>query len=861
MVKDPSCGMEVNPVTAKFKIEGRSQTYYFCSAECKAKFEDVSKAIIVISNMRCANCVRTIETALKKIAGVKSASVNFAASKAFVDYDPKLVSEKLLREAIEKSGYKTESHETINAQTQLESGVVTLEISGMDSAHCQMIVEGALRKVEGVSEVKVNLATSKARVKGGNVDSLIAAVKNAGYGATVADTKVHSEVAHWGKRVSIAAVFGVPLLYLAMGHMAGLPLPELSMTTSALLQLLLATPIIIAGFEFYTKGLRALLINRVPNMDSLVAVGTGAAYLYSAFVFVMLMVGKEGYTMEMLYFEIAGLIVAFILLGKLLEAIARGKASDAIRKLLSLQPTTALRVTGKRGDEVFTQEISLDEVQVGDILLVSPGKRIPTDGVVTDGLSSVDESMITGESLPVEKVKGSAVIGGTVNKTGSFYMRASKVGKDTALAQIVRLVEEAQGSKAPIEEVADKVSYYFVPAVILIAVASFVSWWTFGDWALAFTSFVAVLIIACPCALGLATPTAVMVGSGKGAQNGILFKNAKSLQETRDIKVVLFDKTGTLTKGEPEVTDIVPVGKSSAEGLLQLAAILERKSEHPLAEAILNAAKARKIAIPEAIHFKSITGQGVQASYKGKNLLLGNRRLMSGEKIDVESIEQKVQDLELQGKTVVYLATSKQLLGIIAVADQLKPFAKETVEELHRLGKKVMLITGDNERVARAVAKEAGIDDVLANVLPGEKASRVKQLQERGKKVAMVGDGVNDAPALSQADVGIAIGSGTDIAIESGDVVLMKSDVRDVVTAIELSAKTMRKIKQNLFWAFAYNIILIPVAAGAIYPFTGTLLNPLLAGIAMSLSSVSVVSNSLLLRFYKPSLAKSLPRP
>ncbi|MBI4146266.1 cadmium-translocating P-type ATPase [Candidatus Woesearchaeota archaeon] len=844
--------MDVSPITAKFSIKKSGETFYFCSLNCKEQFEKkTTKSVIPISGMRCASCVLKIESVLKGVGGVKSAVVNFASGKAFVDYDPAMVSEQVLKDAIKKTGYETEVHEAV------AGGKVTLGISGMESQHCANIVEQSLLKVEGVSGVKVNLASNKAFVTGTvSADKLILAVKNAGYDASLADGEREAreaEVRHWKLRVLIAAIFGIPLLYLAMGHMAGLPLPMLSDRVNALLQFVLATPIVLAGSEFYTKGFRALF-NRLPNMDSLVAIGTGAAYVYSLFVAVMLFAGT-GYTTELLYFEIAGLIVAFIMLGKMLEAIAKGKTSEAIKKLLKLQAKTAIVLRGK--DEV---EISIDDVKIGDVVVVKPGQRVPVDGVVTSGHSSVDESMISGESIPVEKTISSKVIGGTVNATGTFTFKASKIGADTLLAQIIRMVEEAQGSKAPIQELADKISFYFVPAVMLIAVASFASWWAFGATSMGLTTFIAVLIIACPCALGLATPTAIMVGTGKAAEHGVLFKDAESLQKARDLKIIVFDKTGTLTKGKPEVTDVIPVGKARPDAVLQVAAILEKRSEHPLAEAVVRAAKERKLSVPEASHFESITGKGVSAKYGGKQLFLGNRALLEGKKIDVAAFEQKAVELEGQGKTVVFVATAKQVLGLIAVRDELKPFAKEAVQELHSLGKKVYLITGDNERTARAIAQEAGIDNVLAGVLPGQKAEKIKELQAKFK-VAMVGDGINDAPALTQADVGIAIGSGTDIAIEAGNIVLVKNDVRDVVTAMQLSARTMRKIKQNLFWAFAYNIILIPVAAGAIYPITGHLLNPVLAGVAMALSSVSVVSNSLILRFYTPKLAKAVPMP
>ncbi len=774
-MKDPVCGMEVNPITAKFSLKKDGETFYFCSKLCQEKFSHLAKAVISVSGMHCASCVTTIENALKAVPGVMNAVVNFASSRAYVDYNPSLSSENMLRESIEKSGYKAEHR----------------------------------------GEVKVD------------------------------------EVSFWKKRMVVAGVFAVPLLYLTMGKMAGLPLPVLKPAMNVVIQFVLATVVVLAGSVFYVRGFRALF--RIePDMNSLIAVGTGSAYLFSLFAGVMILLGKKGYAVDMLYFESAGIIVAFIILGELLEAVAKGRASDAIRKLLGLQPKTALVVRNKE-----EMEIPVEEVQVGDVVIVKPGQRVPVDGVVVEGSSSVDESMISGESIPVEKVINGKVIAGSVNKTGTFKFKAKKIGADTVLARIVKMVEDAQGSKAPVQNLADSIAFYFAPIVIIIAIASFGVWYYFGLPAFGFKAFIAVLIIACPCALGLATPTAIMVGSGKAAEFGILFKNAEALQRSRDLDVIVFDKTGTLTVGKPEVTDIVSVGSAKPEGILQLAAILELRSEHPLAEAILSAAKQRKFAVPEPFGFQSFSGKGVSAKYKGKVLFLGNRALMDENKINVKGVD----SLEAQGKTVVFLSSQKQLIGVIAVADRVKPFAKEAVQELHRLGKRVMLITGDNERTASAIASQLGIDDFIANVLPGQKALKIKDLQSKGFRVAMVGDGVNDAPALSQADVGIAIGSGTDVAIEAGSVVLVKNDLRDVVTAISLSRYTMYKIRQNLFWAFAYNIVLIPVAAGVLYPFTGWLLSPVIAGAVMALSSVSVVGNSLLMKFYKPKLTGKVPMP
>ena len=583
-------------------------------------------------------------------------------------------------------------------------------------------------------------------------------------------------------------------------------------------------------------------------MDTLVALGTGTAYVYSVAISFFIWQGKSGYGPHNLYYEVTALLIAFILLGRYLESVAKGRTSEAIKKLIGLQAKTALVLHGTK--EV---EVPIEEVRVGDSIVVKPGQKIPVDGVITKGASSVDESMITGESIPVEKKEGDQVIGATINKVGSFVFRATKVGSETAIAQIIKLVEEAQGSKAPIQQLADKISAYFVPTVLAIGIASFVGWVSFGmGIAFAIKTFVAVLIIACPCALGLATPTAIMVGTGKGAEHGILIKSAEALQYSREINVILFDKTGTLTKGKPEVTDVIPTVQFKAEEVIQLAAIAEKRSEHPLGEAIVKKAKEENPTLPDPLSFHAIAGQGLEATWSKKKILLGNRKFMTERKISFKAIVSEIERLETEGKTVMILAVDDALAGIIAVADTVKDGSKEAVRELERLRKQVYMITGDNARTAKAIAAKVGITHVLAEVLPEEKAKEVKKLQAQGMKVAMVGDGINDAPALAQADVGIAIGSGTDIAIESADIVLVKADVRDVARAIDLSTYTIRKIKQNLFWAFVYNVVGIPVAAGILYPFTGWLLSPVIAGAAMAFSSVSVVSNSLLMKRWKP---------
>jgi len=583
-------------------------------------------------------------------------------------------------------------------------------------------------------------------------------------------------------------------------------------------------------------------------MDSLIFIGTSAAYVYSILVSIAIWFGIGEHSIEELYFEVAAFILFFILLGKYLEAITKGKTSEAIKKLIGLQPKEATIV--KDNEEI---KIPISEVKVGDIILVKPGEKIPVDGIVIDGYSGVDEKAITGESIPVEKKKGDEVISATINKTGVLRFRATRVGKDTMLAQIIKIVEEAMGSKAPIQLLADKVSFYFVPSVIGIAIFAFVVWLLLGQsLAFALTVFVAVLIIACPCALELATPTAVMMGTGLAAKYGILIKSGKALEIARDLDIVIFDKTGTLTKGEPSVTDVVKIRNDVSENLiLQVVASVEKNSEHPLAQAIINKAKEEKINFSEVKNFQAIPGHGVLADLENKKILFGTRKLMFDNQIDPSLIEEKMIALENQGKTTMILAQDKNIIGIIAVADTLKDYSKEAVKMLHEMGKKVAIITGDNKRVGQAIAQQVGIDRVLAEVLPQEKSAEIKKLQSEGNVVAMVGDGINDAPALAQADLGIALGSGTDVAMETGEIVLIKDDLRDVVAAIDLSKYTLNKIKQNLFWAFFYNIVGIPLAAGILYPFTGWLLNPAIAAAAMAFSSVSVVSNALLMKRYE----------
>ena len=643
----------------------------------------------------------------------------------------------------------------------------------------------------------------------------------------------------------ISLCFSVPLMYLMFAQGLKLPIFKYFLENNATIQFLLATPVMIAGYQFFTKGFWAVIKTKTANMNTLIALGVGAAYLYSLYATVAIWIGSEKFSSKDLYYEVAAFLITFILLGKWLEAKAKGKTSEAIKKLIGLQPKKAWVIRDEK-----EQEIPVEEVIVGDIVIIKPGQKIPVDGEIFEGHSSVDESMITGESIPVEKTSGNQVIGATLNKTGSFKFKATRIGKDTALSQIIKLVEEAQQSKAPIQELADKISAYFVPAVLVIGILSFGIWFFVGkDFLFSLTTMITVFIIACPCALGLATPTAILVGTGLGAENGILIKNAEALQKACKIRAIVFDKTGTLTKGKPELTDVISYN-SSEEEVLKLAASIEKKSEHPLAEAIVRGAEEKNIILQDVQNFESITGKGVYGKIAENEIFLGNTRLMQEKNMDVSKAINDVEKMQNEGKTAMLIAENNNLKGIVAVADTLKEFSKEAVNHLKNIGLKVVMITGDNKRTGKAIANQVGIDLVLAEVLPKDKAEEIKKLQEKGL-VAMVGDGINDAPALTQSDIGIAIGSGTDVAIESGDIVLIKEDLRDVAMAIDLSRYTMKKIKQNLFWAFFYNVVGIPIAAGVFYPLTGFLLNPMIAGVAMVFSSISVVGNSLLMKRYK----------
>ena len=745
-----------------------------------------------------------------------------------------------------------------------------LKISGMTCAACSARIEKVVSKIEGVESVTVNLTTEKLSAyideEVADVQKIKAAVERAGFGwselkegSQQADEdrqKKEREINLLWKKFIVSAVFSLPLLYISMGSMLSflsfLPIPKYLEPMDyplnfALVQILLTIPVLIAGNRFYVVGFRAIRM-KSPNMDSLIAMGTTAALIYSLYSTWQIYQGNMGFV-EGLYFETAGVIITLILLGKSMEAVSKGRTSEAIKKLMGLAPKTATVI--KNGKEI---EISIDDVEENDIVLVKPGAKIPVDGEITEGFTSVDESMLTGESMPVDKKVGDSVFAATINKNGLIRFRATKVGDNTALAQIIKLIEDAQQSKAPIAQMADIVSGYFVPTVFVIAIASFALWMLSGETlSFSLTIFVSVLVIACPCALGLATPTAIMVGTGKGAENGILIKGGEALETTHKINTIIFDKTGTITEGKPTVTDIITAGTVDSDSLLQITASAEKGSEHPLGDAIVKSAEDKGLELYPIEHFESITGQGINATIQGKQLLIGNIRLMQEMNIAVEAVLKDADTLAAQGKTPMYIALDSKLAGIIAVADVVKPGSAKAVKKLMEMGIEVAMITGDNRRTAEAIAKQVGITRVLSEVLPQDKSGEVKKLQQEGRRVAMVGDGINDAPALVQSDIGIAIGSGTDVAMESADIVLMHSDLMDVVTAIQLSKSTIRNIKQNLFWAFAYNVAGIPLAAGVLHIFGGPLLNPIFAAAAMSLSSVSVLSNALRLRRFKVS--------
>ena len=739
------------------------------------------------------------------------------------------------------------------------------KLSGMTCAACAMTVEMAVKDLETVEDVSVNLATERLSLlpkAGFDSQQVLDAVAEAGYQAEEKGKDRPSDVSEEAvikaqelrkrkQQLLILLLTALPLLYISMGSMVGLPLPSFLDHMAyplvfVLSQLLLTLPAVWIGRGFYQRGFRNL-IKRHPNMDSLIAVGTSAAFFYSLYSVSQVFLGHHPFVHQ-LYFESVAVIIALVLLGKYLESSAKGRTSQAIQSLLELVPSQATVI---RYGEAVT--IDTEDIRVGDIIRIKPGERMPVDGLVTEGQTFVDESMMTGESVPIEKKVGDTITSATINQNGSIDYQATRVGSDTTLAQIVRLVEEAQGSKAPIAALADKISLYFVPIVLSLATLSALGWYFLAGESLSFSLsiFIAVLVIACPCALGLATPTAIMVGTGKGAENGILIKSGQALEAAYQLNTIVLDKTGTITIGKPSLTDLLPLSDFNRSDLLQLIASAEQHSEHPLAQAILEAAEEEGLDLLPVSHFEAIVGRGLSAQVEGRQLLVGNESLMKEKSIDSSAFQEQLLELSQDGKTAMFVAIDGQLTGILAVADEMKSSSLKAVQELQSMGLEVIMLTGDREETATAIAQKAGIQKVIAGVLPDGKATAIKNLQEAGKKLAMVGDGINDAPALVQADVGIAIGSGADVAIESADVVLMHSDLQDVVKAIKLSQATIRNIKENLFWAFAYNTLGIPIAMGLLHLFGGPLLNPMLAGLAMSLSSVSVVANALRLGRFK----------
>lgn len=815
-----------------------------------------------VQGLSCASCAHAVEVALQAVTGVKSAQVNLATEKVSLETEGS-VSPLDLQAAVQAAGY----------DLVLPQVTQNFALTGMSCASCAANIESAVSSLPEVSAASVNLATEVLSVTyqpgAINEEIICQTVAEAGYQAQVladqagasqaqiqqeadqaAQAKASHQAALW-RRFWLSAIFALPLLCLAMAEMVGLTLPTwLSHRGDGQLfvslQLALTLPILWLGRSFFLNGFKHLVKGH-PNMDSLVALGTSAAVAYSLYSSIQVWLGDHHAAMS-LYYESAGVILTLVTLGKYFEARSKGQTSAAIQALIKLAPQEAQVL--REGQEVT---LPLDQVQVGDLVRVRPGQKIPVDGRVVEGQSWVDESMLTGESLPVAKKVGDQVVGASLNQQGSLIVETNKVGQDTTLAQIIHLVQAAQGSKAPIAQLADRVSAVFVPVVMTLALVAGLAWYLIGgqSWGFALTISIAVLVIACPCALGLATPTAIMVGTGKGAEQGILIKSGTALEMAHQVNAVVLDKTGTLTQGQPQVTDVLPLTGWTSDQLLALAAAAEVNSEHPLGQAIVAGARERELALPEVSDFQSLTGLGIQVQVDQATYYLGNRRLMQEQGLDLDQADDQAAALAAGGKTPIYVANEQELLGLIAVADPLKETSPEAVRRLKAMGLQVIMLTGDNAKTAQALAAEAGIDQVISDVLPADKAQVVADLQAKGLKVAMVGDGINDAPALAQADVGLAIGRGTDVAIESADMVLMGSDLTSVATAIKLSQATIRNIKENLFWAFAYNVLGIPVAMGVLHLFGGPLLNPMLAGAAMSFSSVSVIVNALRLRRFK----------
>ena len=814
----------------------------------------VKNETYLIEGMSCASCAAHIEDSLKQVDNLSDVNVNLATSKLTLSRGEG-IDRTEVEKIVEKLGYKLIYVSSIEERTFI--------LEGMSCATCAKNIEDTISSLDGTEEAVVNFATEKMVVKFDKEKLSIAEIEKkvdeAGYKARLEidnsvddqSEKKQQEIDGIWKRFIYSAIFAVPVLYIAMAEMIGLPtLESLSPMGNPKLfstvQLILVLPVLYLGRKFFTVGIRALL-RRKPNMDSLVALGAGAAFLYSIYSTVLVYSGDEHAAMH-LYYESAAVILTLITLGKYFEGVSKSRTTNAISKLVGLVPKTANLI--KDGEE---HVVVVDEISTGDILLVRPGEKVPLDGVVIEGCSTVDESMLTGESIPVEKDINSKVVGASINKTGVFKMKVTKVGKDTTLSQIIKLVEDAQNSKAPIAKLADKISGVFVPIVIGLALVAGILWYFVGEatWSFSLKIIISVLVIACPCALGLATPTAIMVGTGKGAEHGILIKSSEALQLAKEVNTVVFDKTGTLTEGKISVTNIATFNNLSEESLLQLAASVEYLSEHLLGLSIVDEAKNRNLGLLEVKDFSSLTGLGISSTVDGKSIFIGNEKLMLENNIDTKDSLEKAEKYASEGKTPLFIAVDSELAGIIAVADQIKASSLETVEKLHSLGLEVVMLTGDNKKTAQVIANQLSIDKVVSEVLPEDKANEIKKLQAQGKKVAMVGDGINDAPALVQAEVGIAVGTGTDVAIDAADIVLMQPDLNSVVNAIVLSKKTIKNIKENLFWAFFYNVIGIPFAMGVFYIFGGPLLNPMLAGAAMSFSSISVVLNALRLKRVK----------
>ena len=815
-----------------------------------------------LGGVSCQVCVNKIEKKLSKLDGMKEAVVNLSTEKLSVDYDESLLKDETITEVVKKLGYEIEEESDLKD--------VELDIDGISCQVCVNKIEKKVSKLNGVKSVIVNLANSRGKIVYDSdvikLSEILEVMKKMGYTGTkheessenLKDKEKEEHLKREFLEFKIAIVFSAIVFYIAMGTMVGLPVPsiispDINPLNFAIIQFILALPVVYIGRRFYTVGIKQLFM-RSPSMDSLIATGTGSALLYSIYGTFKIAEGNYHYV-HSLYYESAVVILALILLGKYLEGVSKGKTSEAIKKLMSLKSKKANLV---RNGEIV--QVDIEEVEKGEVLLVKPGESIPVDGKVIDGNSTVDESMLTGESIPIDKAAGDIVYGASINKNGSLKIEATAVGKDTVISKIIKLVENAQGSKAPIAKIADKVSAYFVPIVMIIATAAGIIWYYLGSRGIvginntpsifALTIFISVMVIACPCSLGLATPTAIMVGTGRGAELGILIKSGEALEKAHKVNTVVFDKTGTLTEGKPKVTDILTMEGYKENDTLQIAGALELHSEHPLGEAIVEEAKNRGLVFPQVNDFISITGQGIYGKIEESEVLIGNVKLMKAKNIEI-TMKKELDELASQGKTPMYMAIDGKFLGIIAVADVMKEEAVDTIKELKERGYKIGMITGDNKITAEAIGKQVGIDMIFAEVTPEDKYLKVKELQEEGYNVAMVGDGINDSPALVQADVGIAIGGGTDIAMESADIVLMKRNLKDVLTAMDLSNATIRNIKQNLFWAFIYNTLGIPIAAGLLYPFTGHLLNPMIAGGAMAMSSVSVVTNALRLKNFK----------